>query len=137
MVDILHVANTCERHLLLHIVTEPIATDGIPESRRYDGSEKQTSIDHRLECEATVERERHAPVGIDIAHSRLTVQLGKVIGQIGIFGFESCTTGREVPVVFAVVVDAGMITVEMLILECRLDGCLRTEHIAVVHVVPP
>ena len=136
MAYIFHITDAGKWHLLLHIVAEPIATDGIAEVRWNNCAEEQTAIEHRLNGEAATHGKRHSPVGFDFTHARLIIKLGQVVGQIGIFGTEASATGREIPVVLTIVVHACMVAVEMLILEDRLNGCLRTELVAIVHIVP-
>ena len=70
LADIFHVANAGKRHLLLNIVTEPLATEGIAKYDRNHRSEKHPTIDHRLDGEAAAKGERHTPVGTDVAHAR-------------------------------------------------------------------
>ena len=93
--DVLYVAYAGEGHLLLYVMAEPFAADGIAENRRNHVAKEQAAIDHRLEGEALAQSERHAPVGIDAAHARVTVELHEVIGQVGILSLEAGTTGGK------------------------------------------
>ena len=136
VIDVLYVANAGKGHLLLNVMTEPLCSDGITEGWGDDRAEEQTSVEHRLESETIADGERHAPVGVDVAHTGLAVELGEVIGEIRILCLETRTTGGEVPVVLAIVVHTCMVAVEVLVLQHALYGGLCTKYIAVVHVVP-
>ena len=99
MAHILHVANAGEGHLLLYIVAEPVAADGVAKHGRHNRSEEQPTVEHGLEGETTAEGNRRAPVGTDFAHSlflskRGTVggtllQFREVVGDVGILGLET------------------------------------------------
>ena len=122
MVHIFYIADSCEGHLLLHIVSEPVTTNRVSENGRCDGTEKQSAVEHRLEGEAVGEGEGLAPVGVDITHACLTVEFGEIVGHIGVFRLETCTACGEVPVVLAVVVQFGAIAVEVLVVKLYLHG---------------
>ena len=49
---------------------------------------------------------------------------------------EACAVCGEVPVVFAVVAEAGTVADEVFVLERNLSGCFGAEFVAVVHEVP-
>ena len=130
MVDILHVAKAGEGHLLLDVVAEPLAANGIAEDGRGDGAEEQAAVEHGLKGEAAADGERHAPVGTHLAHARrLTqfaavvgpyVELSQVVGHVSILSLEAGTAGGEVPVVLAVVVDSAPVAEEVLVFERHL-----------------
>ena len=73
VIDILHITDAGKGHLLFDVMAEPVAADGVAKGRRHDGAKEQTAINHRLEGESAANGERHAPVGVHIAHTRLTV----------------------------------------------------------------
>ena len=144
---ILDVTDAGEGHLLFDVVTEPVTANGIAKNWWDGRSEEQTAVEHRLERETTPEGERHSPVGTYLAHSCLLsddgsfivshIELREVIGHIRVFGIETSTVCREVPVVFTVVFQLSAVADEMFILERHLYGILRPQLVAVVHVIPP
>ena len=142
--DVFHVADAGERHLLLYIVGKPFTTDGVSEDGRNNGAEEQSAVEHGLDGEAAAESERHAPVGIHLAQAsflasifrRTVVELCEVVGDVGIFGLETCTASGEVPIILAIVVQACAVTEEVFVFERHLHRVVRAELAAIVHEVP-
>ena len=127
-------------------MAEPLATDGVAKDGGNYCAEEQTTVEHGLEGKSAAERERHAPVGSDITHTRsLTlllsilvndIEFSKVVGEISVFGAKAGTTCGEVPVVLTVKGQTGSITDEMFVFERNLHSRFRSEFVAVVHIVP-
>ena len=146
LVDILHAADTGEGHLLFRIVVEEVAANGVAEDRGNDTAEEQSSVEHRLEGEAAADGQRGTPVGTDVAHAVLlaqfltvsiaVVELGEVVGDVGILGIEAAAARGEVPVVFVVKRHAGTVAEEVLVLQLHLLRPFGAELVAVVHEVP-
>ena len=84
---VLHVADSCERHLLLDVMTEPAASDDIAEYVWNYIAKEQSAIDHWLKGEPLAEGKGHAPIGIDIAQARLPVKTQEIICYVGILSF--------------------------------------------------
>ena len=130
IVYVLQIADASEWHLLLNVVAEPLATDGVAEYGGNDGAKEQTTIEHRLDGESAADSKRHTPVGTDIAHARRLalfvalsindVELGEVIGQISIFSVKAGSACGEVPIILSVKDQTGTITEEVLVFECDL-----------------
>ena len=133
---ILHITDTSERHLLLHVSTKPVATNGIAEYGWHYTTEKHTSVNHGLDGKPATQRERHAPLGTHITHTSLAIELGEVIGQVGILSLEPCTACGEIPVVLAVVVQSGPIAIKVFILQRHVLRGFRLQFIAIVHEIP-
>ena len=70
LADIFHMANAGKRHLLFHIMAEPLTTKSVAKYDRNHRSKKHTAIDHRLNGEAVPKGERHTPIDIHVAHTR-------------------------------------------------------------------
>lgn len=104
---VFHIAYACEGHLLFDIVSEPLTADGITKNGRYDSTEEQAAIEHGLDGEAATYSEGHTPVGFKLTHAGLFVgditvgiadiEFGEVVGNVGVFSIEACTTCGEVP----------------------------------------
>ena len=72
-----------------------------------------------MKRETLAEGERHTPVSVNLAHTGFVVEFGKVVGQIGIFGFEAGTSGGEIPVILAIVFGARSVA-EVVVIVQRL-----------------
>ena len=94
---------------MLHVVAEGVASNDVAEDMGTLGTEEQASVEHGLEGEALTNGKRLAPRGTDVAEASLAVELGQVVGNIGVGRLEACTTGGEVPVVFRIIVCLGTI----------------------------
>ena len=134
---VLHVADSCERHLLLDVVPKPIASDDVAEDVGNHVAEEHTAIDHGLEGEALTKGERHAPVGTDLVQTRLALKTQEIVCQVGILCFEADTAGGENPIVLAIIVCSGTIAEIVLVIECQFRAFLfRHQYVAVSYIIP-
>ena len=122
LVGVFEIAHSCEGHLLLQVVPEPLTTNGVAIDDWDLGSEEASAVDQGLEGEAFAEGDGGAPVGIEVAHAWLVTHFGKVVGEVGIFHLETGTDGGEIPVVFGVVSDECVVAEVVVVLQC--DGGL-------------
>ena len=146
IVHILHPSHTGKGHLLIHVMAEPVAADGVAVDAGDHRTEEQPSVEHGLDGEPLSEGDRHAPVGTDDTRTGLLaligavvspiVHLGEVVGQVGIFRIKAHAAGGEDPVVLVVIMDASEVTVEMFVLHAHVIDRIRLQLTAIVHIVP-
>ena len=85
-------------------------------------------------------------MGADIAHAarfasrrgawRIIIELGEIVGHIGILGLEAGTTRGEIPVVLAIILYACTIAEEMLVDKGYVGRSYGPQFVAIVHIVP-
>lgn len=124
IVDKLYVSDTGERQLLLDILAGEHAADGVAHYQRDVAAQQTTAVEHRLDNQAGVQRERHAPHEVNNANAGLAVPAYEVVGMIAETDLELCAARGEKPTVFRVVIKIEDVTVEVNVIELALSGRL-------------
>ena len=115
--NILDVSYTSERHLLLQVMTKPVASYIVGKNHRNNVAKKQTSVNHRLKRESPAKGKRLSPTGTNVTHASLTIKFDEIVRHISVASLEASTTSRELPIILAIVIEAGTIADVMFIIE--------------------